>query len=386
MKQAKKTNKVPIVIGIIIVFLTIMFVVNKSGFFQSSKEKEKLAKKEQAEKKKAPQERELPRVKAYKTSKQNYADNLPNIGTVRGSSTVNMRFETAGRVKDFNFREGDLVKKGQIIAELGHSDADLKIQFRKSKLDTAKTNLLSAGKKVEIHEKLYKANAIVKLKLDEIKLEYDRAKQALDAARIELESSNQELEKTYLHANRDGILGSKDIEPGEYVTSSVKVASLIEVKDVLIEMGIIEKDVEKIKQGLPVHVTVDAYPDREFTGEVYSIASTVQGSRTLTVKAKVPNPDILLLPGMFARVIIKVYEKDDTIVIPTSALNKGEGGYMVNVISKENKIEPREVEIGYATTDNAQIDEGLKPGELVVIDAKEKLKPETQVEVVDIQE
>lgn len=401
MKQAKTNLKIPIIIGIAVVFLATMWGVNKSGIFKPAKKEVKKGEKaedgkgeeapgpegEKGEKKEKPkQEEELPRVKVYKASKQNFVDTLPAIGTIRGSSTINLRFEQAGTVKCFNFKEGDLVKKGATIAELNHEEAELKVKFRQSKLQTAKTNLLSAGKKVEIHEQLYKANAIVKLKLDEVKLEYEKAKQELDGARIELESANTELEKGYLNAPRDGILGSKDIEPGEYVTSSVKVASLIEINNVLIEMGIIEKDVEKIKQGLAVKATVDAYPDKEFTGEIYGIASQVEGSRTLTVKAKVPNPDALLLPGMFARVQITVFQKDDTIVIPTTALNKGEKGYTVNIVDKENKVEPREITAGYATADNVQIDAGIEPGDMIVVDAKGELKPGTKVEVVDIQE
>jgi membrane fusion protein (multidrug efflux system) len=394
MKQAKTSLKIPIVIGIAVLFLAVMWGVNKSGIFKPAKkaptkaEQEAAAKKEGTAdgKEKPKQEEELPRVKVYKTSKQNFVDILPAIGTIRGASTINLRFEQAGTVKLFNFKEGDLIKKGKVISELNHEDSDLKVKFRQSKIQTAQTNLLSAGKKVEIHEQLYRANAIVKLKLDEIKLEYEKAKQELEAARIELESANAELEKGYLIAPRDGILGSRDIEPGEYVTSSVKVASLIEINDVLIEMGIIEKDVEKIKQGLAVKATVDAYPDKEFIGEVYGIASQVEGSRTLTVKAKVPNAEALLFPGMFARVQITVFQKDDTIVIPTTSLNKGEKGYMVNIVDKENKIEEREITAGYATSDNVQIDGGLEPGDMVVVDAKGEMKPGTKVEVVDIQE
>jgi len=170
MKQAKKNIKIPIVIGIAVVFIGVLIGVNKSGIFSPPKKDAKGAPKQGegqqepgkgsapaegetagGEKKEAKKkEEELPRVKVYKTSKQNYVDVLPAIGTIRGASTINLRFEASGVIKDFNFKEGDLVKKGQTIAELNHDESELKVKFRQSKLETAKTNILSAGKKVEI--------------------------------------------------------------------------------------------------------------------------------------------------------------------------------------------------------------------------------------------
>ena len=389
MKDAK-SNLPKILIPIVaIVFLGVLWGVNKL-FFGKKAAKEPTKQEEAAKEGKTAEEAqkkpEAITVKVYKTAAANFDDTLPAIGTIRGISTINLRFEQNGNIANFHFKEGDIIKKGQIIAELAHQDTELKVKFRESKIETAKTNLISAAKKVEIHEQLFNANAIVKLKVDEVKLEYDKAKQELDAAKIEMESAKAELEKTYLVASKDGILGTKDIEAGEYVTSSVKVGSLIEISNVLIEMGIIEKDVEKIKQGQPVKVTVDAYPDKEFTGQIDSIATTVEGSRTLTVKAKVPNPENLLLPGMFSRVSINVFNKENAIVVPSVALNKGEGGYQVFAVEKDNTVSLHPVKVGYATSDKVVIDEGLAADQQVVIDAKGELKEGSKVEVVDVQE
>ena len=391
MKEAKSNLPKLLIPIVVVAFLGLLWGVNK--VFLSKKSSKETAKQEQAkgEKKEgaASAEGKKPEavpVKVFKVATSNFEDVLPAIGTVRGSSTINLRFEQNGNIASYHFKEGEFVKKGQIIAELAHQDTELKVKFRESKVETAKTNLVGAAKKVEIHEQLYKANAIVKLKLDEIKLEYDKAKQELDAAKIELESAKAEMEKTFLPAPNDGILGSKDIEAGEYITSSVKVGSLIEIGDVLIEMGIIEKDVEKIKLKQPVKVTVDAFPDKEFTGEIGSIAPTVEGSRTITVKAKVPNLEKLLSPGMFARVSINVFSKENTIVIPSVALNKGEQGYQVFVVEKDNTISVHPIKVGYATSDKAQIDEGLSADQQVVVDAKGELKEGSKVDVVDVQE
>lgn len=390
VKESKSSLPKLLIPVIAIVFLGLLWGVNK--LFLSKKTPKDKAKQEQSaepregetqgEEKKA---EDVP-VKVFKTATANFEDILPAIGTIRGSSVINLRFEQNGPIAAYHFKEGDFIKKGQVIAELAHQDTELKVKFRESKVETAKTNVIGAAKKVEIHEQLYKANAIVKLKLDEIKLEYDKAKQELEAAKIELQSAQAELEKTFLPAPKDGVLGSKDIEAGEYVTSSVKVGSMIEISEVLIEMGIIEKDVEKIKLQQPVKVLVDAFPDKEFTGEIDSIAPTVEGSRTITVKARVPNPESLLSPGMFARVSINVFSKENTIVIPSVALNKSDEGYQVFVVEKDNTVTVHPVKVGYATSDKVQIDEGITADQQVVVDAKGELKEGSKVEVVDVQE
>lgn len=331
-------------------------------------------------------------IKAFKVAQINFTDEFPTIGTIRGFKKINLRFEINGTISSFNFREGDLVEEGDIIAEIDHADAQLKVKFREAKLGVARTRMLANKSKLDQHQKLFEIGAIIKSKLEEVELEYQNSVEELKAAQIELESAKLELEKTYLRSPIDGVLETKDAEVGEYITSSIQVASIGEISEVYLEMGIIEKDLEKITLGQKVNLKVDTYPDEEFSGEIDNIFPTIEGkSRTLTVRAKVSNPENKLLPGMFSRGNITVYEKENAIIAPPMGIDKTEEGYRVFVVDKDNVIHPKPVDVEY--TGNPEywvIAEGLETGEVMVNEVVtaqlSQLKEGDKVEVLETEE
>lgn len=307
-------------------------------------------------------------VKGFKIAQINFTDTLPVIGTIRGSKKINLRFEVNGTVSSFNFREGDVVEEGDIIAEIDHNDSQLKVKFREAKLEAARTRMQANKSKADQHQKLFDVGAILKIKLEEVQLEYQNAAEEFRAAQVELDSAKLELEKTYLKSPISGVIESKDVESGEYVTSNVQVATLGEISEVFTEMGIIEKDVEKISLGQKITIKVDTFPNEEFTGEVDNIFPVIEGkSRTLTVRGKIKNPENKLLPGMFTRGAITVYEKENAIIAPPLGIDKTEEGYRVFIIDKDNVIHPKPVNVEY--TGNPEywvISEGVEAGEVMV--------------------
>jgi RND family efflux transporter MFP subunit len=183
------------------------------------------------------------------------------------------------------------------------------------------------------------------------------------------------------------VLGAREAEAGEFVTPNNIIATLYDVGDVFVELGIVEKDVEKIMLEQKVAVIVDAHFGAVFNGKIDYIYPVIEGkSRTLTVKTRLPNPDAQLLPGMFARAMITVAEYKNAVVIPSLSLTKKEEGYTVSVVDEQNKIRIRPVKVEYVTTDYTVIGEGLKEGELVVTEAPQELKEEMPVQVIEVQE
>lgn len=391
-RQKKRRLKTIILVSVIVGALGLMWLVTKYDLLNLKdadvwKKLPFFAKKEEQAKKKEEQTQILPRVKVYKATKQDFKDVLSSIGSIQGISETNLKFETNGVVKSFNFREGDIVRRGEVIAELDHYDSELKVKFRAVKVEGAQTAVEAAQQKLETHKKLYDIGAIIEDKLEEVRLELEKAKAELKGAQIEQESAKSEVEKTYLLAPIDGVIGSKLVEPGEFVTSNTKVATIVEISSVYAEVGIIEKDLDKIEPGQKVMIKVDTYPDQDFLGEIENIAPTVGGSRTLTVKARIQNPENLLLPGMFTRVKITVYEKADTFVVPRKSVNSQDNQFSIFVIDPENKAVLTQVEVGHFSADYAQLDAGIKEGDQVVIEAlSANLKDGADVEIVEVQE
>lgn len=336
-----------------------LFTTSKERLLSSIKRGKKIKKlHKKADKETQLREEEVP-VNVFRVARGTFQDTLSAMGTVKGGSEIELRFQVPGMIKSFDFREGDKVGKGEVIARLDQNDALLKLK--------------QAQIELEEYEKLYSIGAIIKSKLEQARL----------AARL----ASSEFEKTYLRAVRDGIIGDKNAEVGEFITPNVKVATLVSLETVVVELGIIEKEIDRIFLGQKVTVNVDTYPGIDFVGIVSNISPLIAGkSKTLSVKANLDNPGGLLLPGMFARVKISIFEKENALLIPSDSLDRSTGEFRVFVVGDNNVAYAQPVEVAYLSSDYAQIAGGLEEDELVVVEKPESLTDGKRVRIIEVKE
>ncbi|MCG3177316.1 MAG: Multidrug resistance protein MdtA [Candidatus Omnitrophica bacterium] len=344
-------------------------------------------------------------VKVYKIARVSFRDTLPALGTIKGFREFALKFAVNGNIEYINFKEGERITQGDIIASLDQKEALLKLEYAKIELDK--------------QSKLFELGSIIEGKLKQSQLEYQSAK--------------AELDKTNLIAVSDGYIGSLEVEKGSFVTPQDRVGTFVDMKDVYIEFGVIEKDIAKVKEGQNVEMTADSYPDQLFKGQIDSISPLVEGrSRTVKVRSKIANPDEKVKPGMFGRVNTLVYEKEQALVIPASSFKKKEDQHFVYLVHPQEEapepaageepsapkdrkrkkdapaagagpegdamigpeepkqsfglIEVRNIEIEYATPDAIEVKEGLEEGDLVVVDIDQELKDKAKVEITETQE
>jgi len=336
-----------------------LFTTSKERLLSSMKRGKKIKElRKKAEKETQLGEEEVP-VNVFRVARGTFQDTLSAMGTIKGGSEIELRFQVPGVIKSFDFREGDKVAKGEVIARLDQNDALLKLK--------------QAQIELEEYEKLYSIGAIVKSKLEQARL----------AARL----ASSEFEKTYLRAAKDGIIGDKNVEVGEFITPNVKVATLVNLENVVVELGIIEKEIDRVFLGQKVTVNVDTYPGIDFTGRVSNISPLIAGkSKTLTVKANLDNPGGLLLPGMFARIKISIFEKENALLIPSDSLDRSTGEFRVFVVGEGNVAYAQPVEVAYLSSDYAQIAGGLEEDELVVVQKPETLADGKRVRIIEVKE
>ncbi len=335
---------------------------------------------------------ELVTVRTYRVIRVDFVDILPGMGTIKGDREVDLRFSVNGIIDSINFFEGDLLRKGDIIATIDQKDALLKLEYSKSKHKTQQISEEASKKRLDMNKTLFKDGIIIRPKLDEVQFEYDGARSQTKSAQKEIEFALAELDKTYLYSPVDSVMGTRDVEVGEFVTSNVKVAALYETSSVIAEMGVIEKDINRVALGQQAKITVDTYPGVEFEGQIENIAPIIEGkSRTLTIKIRIKNNNVkgTLLPGMFARIWIAVYEKKNTIKLPSSCFydldNNGEFD-SVYVVTDENIAKATPVKLGYVATDYVEVTDGLREGEQVVSESMAELKDDVKVDVIEVQE
>lgn len=422
---------VPILIGLVVLFL--IFTM-KSCF---GKKAPKVSLSEIVAGGAQSQEGPIP-VKAFKIGRFNFEDSLNALGTIKGSVEFKLSFEIPGTISSINYREGERYEEGALLISLRQDDILLRLKKSQADLNKYQTQSQIAEKKVNEHEKLLAMGAIPKITLENIKLELESANYESEAARLEVKAAETMLEKSNLYAPSAGMIGELNIEEGEAVTPNTLLGSHISTEYVYAEFGVVERDVNKIALGQKARVFVDAFPDKTFEGVIENISPVVAGtSRTATAKVRIENPDRLLLPGMFARIRILLYSKKNTLVVPTDAIQGGQGEQFVYVIhlteeapapglpvvapegaaqsgllqmfkmkSKEKKakggkespataekkdkntgtIEKRPITVGYTRPDYSQIDAGISEGELIAISGLERLGDGKNIRLLETQE
>ena len=340
-------------------------------------------------------------VRAFKVKPVHFQDLLPVLGSVKGKTEIILKFEINGVITKIAFREGEKINKGDLIASLDPKDAQLKAKYAEDKFNSAQAGYRSMEKKLEIQRHLYEAGAIIKSKLEEAELETESAKYQLQQGKSEMDLAANELNKTNIYATKDGVMGPRQAEEGEFITTQDKLGSMYEINEVFIEAGVVERDIEKIKIGQKARVFVDAYPNTVFEGTLDYIFPVIEGkSRTLTVKIGVPNPNSLLLPGMFSRAEISIVDLRDALIVPiTCLINKGGVIYapiipaqsLLKKAEDENPIgvvQIRRVTVGYKTSDYAELKAGASAGDLVVLEVQGEgeFKDNAKVKVVGVEE
>jgi RND family efflux transporter MFP subunit len=384
-------------------------------------------------------------VKGFKVGRFNYEDSMNVLGTIKGSMELKLSFEVPGVISSINYKEGEHYEEGALLVSLKQDDILLRLKRAQAAFNKAESQAKVTENEVAENEKLLKMGAIPPSTVEKKKLEMDAAKYEAEAQRLEMKANEAMLEKSNLYAPSSGMLGDLNVEEGENVSQSTLIGTHINTEYVYAEFGIVERDVQKITLGQKAKVFVDAYPDKTFEGVIENIAPQISGtSRTSTAKVRIENPEGFLMPGMFARVRIMLYSKKDALVVPTDAIQGGEGEKFVYAIKmpegaapnaieskvagamggglgamaalsagakgqekiekksgkvagktanekesakiEEGTAEKRPVTVGYTRTDYSQIDAGLTEGEIIAMTGFERLEDGKKVRLVETQE
>lgn len=327
-------------------------------------------------------------VKAFKVGRYNYEDSLNALGTIKGAVEFKLSFEIPGVVSAINYREGERYEEGALLISLKQDDILLRLKRAQAERSKAETALQIAQEKLKEHETLFKIGAIPQTTLDKVKLEVESARYDLEANELEVKANEVMLEKSNLYAPSAGTIGSLNVEEGEAITQNTLAGTHVSTDRVLAEFGVTEKDLNKLSLGQKAKVFVDAYADKTFEGTIESVGSVVVGqSRTATAKVRIENPENILVPGMFARVKILLYQKKNTLVVPTDSLQGKEKDYFVFLIDPdEKKVHKQPIVVGYQRADYAQVDSGVKEGDLIAISGLDRLEDETKVRIIETQE
>jgi membrane fusion protein (multidrug efflux system) len=213
--------------------------------------------------------------------------------------------------------------------------------------------------------------------------EFDQAGAQFQAHQASVAMRQRELKDARIVAPFEGIVSSRQVSPGQVISKNTTLTWLVDLDPVKVELNVPERFVSQLRLGQKLEITVAAFPARVFSGEVFFIAPFVEANtRTALVKARVPNPQDELKPGMFANLDLTLRLKEQAIVIPETSVMATGDRTVIYVVDKQDTAQIRPVKLGLRQAGIVEIAEGLKAGERVVVEGHQKIRPGGKVKPV----
>ena len=298
------------------------------------------------------------------------------VGDLAAVHQVNVSSDVNGRVTEIMFEAGATVKKGQPLVQLfdGPDQGDL-ANF-KAQANVAKLNLDRAR---QLLERQVGPQSTV-----------DSAQGVYDQALAGIAKTEATISQKLVRAAFDGVLGTRRIEVGQYLTAGTQIVSLTDLSAVYANFTVTEKDSGKLKVGQIVRIKVDAYPGRTFEGKLTTIEPQISAdTRNIRVQATIQNPEGILKPGMFATTTVVLPEKPAVVTVPETAVDYTLYGDSVYVL-QEKKLDDGKTELhairtfvrtGDRIDGRAVITQGVKAGDRVVAVGQLKLQSGALVQI-----
>ena len=313
------------------------------------------------------------------------------VGQVYGNSDIPIRARVTGFLTDMRFMEGSRVGKGQLLYTIDPEPFQAKVATQESLLAEAKTELAKAKSDLDRIKPLAEINAVSKSDLDAAQANYDAARSYVDAQQSNLKYSKINLGYCRIYSPLDGVIGKTNARVGEFVgqdPNPVILNTISTIDTVRVEFYLAEADYIRIAReymsGNNAEKTHERIPNLKlilsdgstfkFDGYVNFINREVDPQTgSLLVQTIFPNPEKLLKPGQYAKVVVKIRVVKDGLLVPQRCIMELQGQHSVYVVNEANKVESRQVTAGERIGDMWLINDGLKAGEKVVINALQKV-------------
>jgi membrane fusion protein, multidrug efflux system len=291
---------------------------------------------------------------------------VESIGTLNPNDVVTVSSELDGILKAIRVNEGSPVSQGQPVAEIKDTDYQLALEQAVSMLKQAEAALANAKLEHQRKEALYREELVTKQQFDDIIARLAVTQGDVERAKAGLDLAKEKLTKTRIYAPMAGSIKEKKVTAGDYIRNGTFLVSIIRTDLLKLNFSVTEKDVGNIRMDQDVLFTVDAYPGREFRGQVKTIYPNLEEkTRSLQVEAVVANADGRLKPGLFCRVTLYTGPARNTVVVPINALLYDNSTTKLFVVEGDRAKE-RKVKIGRKYGEFVEIVEGTKDKEIVV--------------------
>ena len=306
-------------------------------------------------------------VEATKVVTAPMPQTITAVGSLRSDESITLRPESAGRISEITFQEGQRVVKGAPLVKL---DAAIP----QAEVSQAKANLTLAKSKFDRAVDLAQRSFISGQAKDEAENNFKVAEAALQLALAKLA-------KTDIRAPFSGIIGLRSVSVGDYVKEGADLVNIEAIDPLKVDFRVPERYLRQVQVGQSLQVTLDALPDKSYDGKVVAVNPLIDtAGRSVVIRAQVRNQHTALRPGMFARVRLITRDQSDAMVLPEQALvPQGTEQYVFKVVS--GKVIRVKIETGQRRDGKVEVLTGLAAGDMVVTAGQLKIRDGVAVRV-----
>jgi membrane fusion protein (multidrug efflux system) len=295
-------------------------------------------------------------------------ESLSLVGTITANEMVEIKAETEGIVQETNFKEGERVEKGRLLVKLDDSKLAAALAESEATLRLSQANFDRA-------KELFQNKLVSQQEFDQASSIHSVGVAAVDLKRRQLRDAR-------VLAPFSGIVGARQISPGQVITRDTTLTWLVDLDTVKVEVNVPERYLRQLQIGQALQFGVAAFPGEKFSGDVYFVSPQInEATRTALVKARIANAEQKLRGGMFAGLDLTLQVREAAIVIPEPAIMSSGDIFSVFVVDDKQNAQVREIRVGLRMPGKAEVTQGLKPGEIVVVEGTQKLRPGAPVKL-----
>jgi len=310
------------------------------------------------------------------------------IGSVEAYSNVAVKTQVTGELTGVYFKEGDDVKKGQLLFTLDKRALEAALKQAEGALARDEAQAANARTQAKRYQSLFAAGVVSKEQFDQIESNADALDAAVVADKAAVENAKVQLVYCTIYSPINGHAGTLMIHQGNMIKANDTpfLVSLNQVEPIYVTFTVPEQNLADIKRysskgTLTVQAIIPNDNRGPATGRLSFVDNTVDtATGTIRLKGEFANADRRLWPGQYVDVVMTLADQPNAIVIPSQAVQNGQQGPFVFVVKPDMTVEARSVSVNRSSDGQAVIDKGLNPGEQIVTDGQLRLVPGSKVE------
>lgn len=304
-----------------------------------------------------------------------FADQVEALGTTKSNESVDISANVTETVTRIYFDDGQQVKRGDILLTLEKSEEEADLKAAKATLDERTASYQRA-------QSLQKQQALSTATLEE-------RLALLSQTEGTIEAIQSRINDRVIRAPFDGVLGFRNVSPGTLVRPGDLITTIDDLSKIKVDFEIPSVFLADIRPGVKIEGRIDAFGDRVFTGEVSTVNTQIDPiTRTMKVRAILPNPDLLLRPGLLMNITLMKSPRSALLIPEEAILQRQDKFFVYKIDSQDNKTLAREIQVipGSRIPGKIEIRQGLQSGDQVVVHGLMQVKPNKEVLIRAVEE